>query len=256
MSPHDWFFCRLPEAGSPELSELIRPFRTADGIWFFDPVTDASGRGVELWFRAAPGEIAAFRAALHTGGGLRVAEERIAERPPVHPGGRGLDIADELAAASSELALSLAAVGAPSPQDGPDWAVRHLRHIVGLVPQRERRAFLFACWQHWTTALKPAHRVDLGLQAEIAAASATPDVTGPAADPWVRYTTATRAVACAPGFTANAPGNYLLFDHAHRTHGRLGLSLAVEALAVRIVRAEYDATGAPVTPVPSVLQDA
>ncbi|MCF2435736.1 hypothetical protein LV779_19240 [Streptomyces thinghirensis] len=50
-------------------------------------MTDASGRGVELWFRAAPGEIAAFRAALHTGGGLRVAEERIAERPPVHPGG-------------------------------------------------------------------------------------------------------------------------------------------------------------------------
>jgi hypothetical protein len=116
---------------------------------------------------------------------------------------------------------------------------------VSLVPQRERRAFLFVCWQQWTAALEPAHRIDLGVRAEIEVDSVPRWGTdGPAAGSWGRYAEATREIATAPGFTTDAPANYLLFEHAHRTHARLGLPPAAEALAARIVRSELDATGA------------
>jgi hypothetical protein len=244
--PHDWMFCRLSGAGLPELPKLIRTLRVADDFWFFDPI-DSHDPGLGVWFHA-PERLGEIRAALQADGTVRITEERITVRPPVYPGTRGIGLADELAAVSSELAITLAALGALRQEDGLAWAVRHLRHLVDLVPQRERRAFLFVCWQHWTVALEPAHRIALGIQAEIEAESVTQEPTGPAAGPWGRYTEATRAIATAPGFTADAPTNFLLFEHAHRTHGRLGLPLAVEALAARIVRAELDATGATAAP--------
>ncbi|MFF7889738.1 lantibiotic dehydratase C-terminal domain-containing protein [Streptomyces sp. NPDC007896] len=235
-----------------ELPELIHPLRAAEDIWFFDPAADSHGPGLELWFHAAPERLAEIRATLRADGALRIADERMTERPSAYPGGRGVDLADELAALSSELAVALAASGALRPENGLAWAVRHLRHLVDLVPQRERRAFLFLCWQHWTVALEPGHRVDLGVRARLEAESVTRDTagrtTGPAAGPWGRYAGTTRAIALAPGFAADAPANFLLFEHAHRTHGRLGLPLAVEALAARIVRSELDTTGALTAP--------
>ncbi|MET9972135.1 lantibiotic dehydratase C-terminal domain-containing protein [Streptomyces sp. NPDC006356] len=245
-------FCRLSGAGVSELPGLIRSLRAPDDIWFFDPITDPHHPGLGLWFHAVPERLGRIRAALRADGTVRVAEERTAERLPRHPGARGIDLTDELAAASSELAVGLTAAGTLRPEDGLAWAVRHLQHLVGLVPQRERRAFLFLCWQHWTMALEPAHRIDLGVRAEMEAESVTRETadptTGPATGPWGRYTESTRAIATAPGFSADAPANFLLFEHAHRTHGRLGLPLAVEALAARIVRAELDATGAASAP--------
>ena len=240
-----------------ELPELIHSLRTAGDIWFFDPTADSHRPGLGLWFHAAPERIGEIRRALRTDDTVHLTEERVTERPPSHPGARGIDLADELAVVSSELAIALAADGSPRPVDGPAWAVRHLRHLVDLVPQRERRAFLFVCWQQWTAAMEPAQRIDLGIRAEIEGDSVPRWDTGaPAAGPWGRYTEATRAIATAPGFTADAPGNFLLFEHAHRTHVRLGLPLAVEALAARIVRSELDATGAPAAPAAPALQNA
>jgi hypothetical protein len=250
--PREWLYCRLSGTGLSELPELIDPLRAAEDIWFFDPPADSHGPGLDLWFHAAPERLGEILAALRADGAVRITAERMTERPSAYPGARGVDLADELAAVSSELAVGLTAGGEPRPENGLTWAVRHLQHLVDLVPQRERRAFLFHCWQHWTIPLEPAHRIDLGVQAEIEAESVTRDtadpMTGPAAGPWGRYTEATRAIVPATGFTAGVPVNFLLFEHAHRTHGRLGLPLAVEALAARIVRAELDATGAPVAP--------
>ena len=143
--PHEWLFCRLSGAGLSELPELIDPLRATEDIWFFDPTADSHGPGLELWFHAAPERLGRIRAALRADGTVRIAEERMTERPPAYPGARGVDLADELAAVSSELAVELAAGGEPRPEDGLAWAVRHLRHLVDLVPQRERRAFLFHC---------------------------------------------------------------------------------------------------------------
>ncbi|MFD9237301.1 hypothetical protein ACFWB3_18830 [[Kitasatospora] papulosa] len=243
--PHDWLFCRLPATGLPELPELIRALQAADDVWFFDAPVDARDHGLTLWFHAPADRLGELRALLRADHGSRVAEDRTTARPPDFPGVRGLALADELAVVSSRLAVAIAADGGLRHEEGPAWAVRHLRHLVDLVPQRDRRAFLFACWQQWTVGLEPAHRVDLGLQAEIEAGSVPRGETaGPATGPWSRYTEATRVIAAAPEFTADAPANYLLLDHAHRTHSRLGLAPAVEALAARTVRAELDATGA------------
>ncbi|MGC0373846.1 lantibiotic dehydratase C-terminal domain-containing protein [Streptomyces sp. SAI-229] len=244
MSPHNWLFCRLSGAEVSELPELIRSLHAPGDIWFFDPVADPHHPGLGLWFHAVPERLGGIRTALRADGTVRIAEERITERLPRHPGARGIDLADELAAVSSELAVALTAVGALRPENRLAWAVRHLRHLVALVPQRERRAFLFLCWQHWTMALEPAHRIDLGVRAETEAEAMTRETTGPATGPWGRYTDATRAITAAPGFTADTPANFLLFEHAHRTHRRLAVPLAAEALAARIVRAELDATGA------------
>ncbi|QTD95911.1 hypothetical protein [Streptomyces cyanogenus] len=236
----------------PELPELVRVLRAADGIWFFDPAEDSPGPAFALWCRTAPERREEIRTALRAEGAVRIVEERHGERPVVHRGARGFDLSDELAAVSSELAVALTAEGGPADQEALVWAVRHLQHVVGLVPQRDRRAFLFACWQQWSAGLAPEDRVSLGLQAEIEAESVTGQAAaGPRRGPavsWTRYTERTRAIAADPAFTAQAPGNYLLFRHAHRTHARMGLPLAVEALAARIVRAELDATGAPAAP--------
>ncbi|MFF1900069.1 hypothetical protein [Streptomyces sp. NPDC058206] len=241
----------------PELPELIRALRAADDIWFFDPPADSHDSGLELWFHALPERLGKVRAMLRADHTVHIAEERMIERPPSYPGFRGIDLADELAAVSSELAVALTAGGGLRPEEGPAWAVRHLRHLVDLVPRRDRRAFLFACWQQWTVALEPAHRIALGIQAEVEAESVPRRHTADqAAEPWDRYTEATRAIAAAPGFTTDAPANFLLFEHAHRTHARLGLPPAVEAVAARTVRAELDDTGVLAAPAVPALQKA
>lgn len=254
----DWLFCHLSGAGPRDLPGLLGnvPELRSPGsgtLWFFDRTRTGSGlHGLDLWFHSAPGTLREIGRLLGSGAvphtAAAVVEYR--DRPVNHPGARGFDLADELASVSSRLAVGLADGAAP-PEDGLDLAVLHLRHLVGLVAERDRPAFLFLCWQHWTAALEPAHRVDLGLRAELAAGPGPHAAIGREPDAsaaWQEYVRATRGLTGALADATEA--NFLLFDHARRTHVRLAIPVPVAALAARIVRAGLSgsATAGPLVP--------
>ncbi|MGQ4733131.1 MULTISPECIES: hypothetical protein [Streptomyces] len=248
----DWLFCHLSGAGPRDLCGLLRSvpeLRSPDTgtLWFFDRSRTGSGaHGLDLWFHSAPGTLREIGRLLGSGAVLptAVAVVEYRDRPMNHPGTRGFDLADQLADVSSRLAVGLAE-GAPPSGDPLDLAVLHLRHLVGLVAERDRSAFLFHCWQHWTAALEPAHRVDLGLRAELAAGPGPHATIGPGPDApaaWQEYVRATQGLTSALAGAAEA--NFLLFDHARRTHVRLAIPVSVAALAARVVRAEL--SGSPI----------
>ncbi|MET9678278.1 hypothetical protein ABZY68_35090 [Streptomyces sp. NPDC006482] len=164
---------------------------------------------------------------------------------------RDLEFSDDVALASSELALAVAAEPALAPDAQLALAVWHLRHVVALIPEGSRRGFLFQCWQHWTESLTPDRRTALydRTQAAGSALDDGPPAMGPAVEQrWDAYLRTLRRSVGA-WTEQGAPVNYLLFDHAHLTHRRLRIPAVTEALAARTVRAALTPSGADLQPI-------
>ncbi|WP_175408299.1 lantibiotic dehydratase C-terminal domain-containing protein [Streptomyces sp. TRM64462] len=244
----NWLFCRLPGQAWADQDTAVAPRLPAAVVkaleairtdssgtpWFFRPSVPGGG-GTELWVgaddeRLTRDVVAALLAeADRTGSRMFHRYER---RAPA--------CCDDLAQASSELALAFAAAGGLSVPDRLALAVLHLSHVASLVPEADRSAFLFLCWQHWAGRIAPDRRLDLGRQAaergtELLIAASEAAMDGPTAEAWQRYLRALAAVgerAAGEGL----PGNYVLFEQVHLTHQRLGVPHEAEALAALTVR--------------------
>ena len=121
-----------------------------------------------------------------------------------------------------------------------------MRIIAWLVPEAGRLPFLFQCWHHWAAALSAQARIKCGEDAPLWAGSVAPEQAWTGLErAWNSYQQAVRRIVGETRAGAAVPVNYLLFDHAHRTHARLGIRPAAEALAARVVRAEHAAGAAP-----------
>jgi hypothetical protein len=228
---------------------LIAQIKAADPdcCWFFDRLVGSAGPAIGLWAHSAPEvlqravrRLSRLRTMASRQGvwlivGFR--DRRVSFRSP-----SGRDIRDELSAASSDFAVRLLADTSRGSWEQFALAVAHLRCIVALVPQEQQLPFLFQCWQHWAAVLSPRARVDCAPNARLAAGSIVP---GPAetgaGDIWRSYQRSLSQIVSTAGAGTGVPVNYLLFDHAHRTHSRLGIQAATEALAVRVVRSEHAA---------------
>lgn len=158
--------------------------------------------------------------------------------------------ARKLSAVSSEFALTALTDGGLPESRWLPLAVAHMRQVSGLIPDTDRGGFLFSCWTDWTYGTTPEQRV--ALAEWVAALSTTPEWSaemGWSAElraAWRRYLDTLRVTAIDPD-AAGSPINYLLFEHAHLLHNRLGISRGSEALAARIVRSSvlsgHDAAG-------------
>ncbi|TWP46941.1 hypothetical protein FKR81_33325 [Lentzea tibetensis] len=139
---------------------------------------------------------------------------------------------EQLAHASSDLAVDIGAMN-----DWLPFAYFHLCELVELVHPADRGQFLFLCWQRWTAAFLPEHRVKLlgAADAWVPPATDQRHLTGAAGESWTAYLHAVRR-ACAD----SVHPHYLLYEHLHSTHARLGIDLASQALAARSTRTWLD----------------
>ncbi|MFG2736717.1 hypothetical protein ACGFX7_18100 [Streptomyces harbinensis] len=252
----DTLFCRVPgqPLGSRTLVravELLGPVGAAGrpgGRWYAQPSGEGRARETGLWFRASPEVLKEIEALLlaaswpgeapvsveYVGGGQRAPGSGPFRREP----------AGELSAASSELALAVAASGAglPGAGAGTVFAVAHVGRVAELVPDAERAGFLFQCWQWRAAELAPGERRELAARAAAEAAGLLREAAGlrwPAGvrPAWDRYLRTAAALAAEAPPSPELPVNYLLFEHIRLTHRRLGIPAAAEALAARVVRA-------------------
>lgn len=234
----------------PELPGLIGKVKAADPecCWFFEPEAE----GVGVWIESVPDVVQlAARAVAQEAAGREATIIWPRTRTICYPGLSGRDLRDELSAASSDLALSLLTARTQPHRAPAALAVAHLRLIAWLVPEAVRLPFLFQCWHQWGAALAPRARVECAEDARRWVGSITPEqaLAGLGAA-WSGYQRALLDLIRQARARADAPVNYLLFDHAHRTHARLGIGPAAEALAARVVRAEH-AEGATPAPWPA-----
>ncbi|MEW1780404.1 hypothetical protein [Streptomyces sp. NPDC086777] len=162
------------------------------------------------------------------------------------PEASGIEFDDEIAMASSELALAVAREPAFDHHTQLVLAVWQLRHVIALLGEPARRGFLFRIWQHRTAALTPAQRTALcagSAEAARSVAAGLPPMGPDTERGWEGYLRSLRRTA--QGWQAgDAPVNYLLFEHTHLTLRRLRVPSAVEALAARTLRASLTPSGA------------
>jgi hypothetical protein len=258
----DWSFIRLLEplrtehgahftAGLPEVvSGLAAQLRAGDAAarWSFLPLCDQHGPHVGLWFYSTPDVRTGVEHSLRAEAdrrGWQVLGDDYAAPTAKYNSEHLLDRAAALAEVSSDLALALAGNGTLTGYPETTIAVLHLAYLVELIDESKRAAFLFHCWEHWSRELTPEHRVELASQApdqierELRTA-ADARLLESASEWWRRYLAGVRAN------TTDLAGPYLLFDHAHLTHQRLGISARTEALAARIVRTGLTAESFPI----------
>lgn len=241
-----------PERSGPQppdtLLDLVRDLRDADPAnrWFFHWTDDSEHPGIDLW----TGVTSAFFQKV----GIRFPDlaDRVGASPdnPLTRGKfREIEFRDEVAMASSELALAVAREPAPDYRTQLALAVWQLRHVVALVPESGRRGFLFQCWQHRTGELTPAQRTALcEHEPSTDGAGALPAMSPGAEHAWDVYLRALRRNERVWA-AEEAPVNYLLFEHFHLTLRRLRIPPGVEALAARIVRAGLSPSGADRQPI-------
>ncbi|MEU4564027.1 hypothetical protein AB0F72_37090 [Actinoplanes sp. NPDC023936] len=146
----------------------------------------------------------------------------------------------ELSTLSSDLALDLLGGAGLGEPERFALAVVNLSEITALLPPAGRAGFLFQCWQHWAAPLTSVDRRQLISRATgdaVRLLDAVGDRQWPATHitAWERYADALRLTAGA----GVAP--YLLLDHAHRTHRRIGIDAATEALAAQTLRTVLEA---------------
>ncbi|MFB9567284.1 hypothetical protein [Saccharopolyspora hordei] len=232
-----------PEPGPGSAAELVTALhalvariRAADARsrWFFerhhrlDPV-------VALWTRTTgPARTGAVRETTARQHRIRVRPGDV-DADPAALSGAALDLAE----AGSELALHVLRDGGVPGTHQVRFCAAHLRRLIAPVAAPQRAAFLFQCWQTWSAALTPEQRVDLVRQADrhlddvLADARSNDALHSWAA--WPHYLEAVHAITAAAAPEA-PPVNYLLFDHARRTHLRIGIPEPVQALAARTLR--------------------
>lgn len=262
---YSWIFCRLPApqradgrggstAGVPTaLPDLVRGFRRADADsrWFFHRTDHPAAPGLALWFGGGTRVLRDMEERIqleYAPSGRPIEFEYLSHKVAHHTHACDIEFTDDLSTASSDLALEVMQGSAYTPDEQLALAILHIRHLVALVPERERRAFLFQCWQAWTEELTPQQRTELSGQAELEESAAlfavmAPPMRPPVADRWYRYLVTLHRVTTGQWATEGAPVNYHLFDHAHLTHGRLGIPAVTEALAARLVRASLSPSG-------------
>lgn len=239
------------EAVCSLLPGLVDLLRSADpgARWSFRRLDDRHGPNVGLWFHSRPEVLreVASRTRREAGRqGWSVTADRYRLETAKYPSRAAAEQAADLATASSDFAVGLVCARAVTPRTQLATAVGHLREVVELVAGADRGSFLFSCWQSWTSGMRPDRRVELvrraddqagALLATAAEVSRPPRVAGH----WRRYVDALhQAVGRDADGPDGAPRNYLLFDHAHLTHARLGIAVATEALAARVLRSAPD----------------
>jgi hypothetical protein len=242
--------------------ELVDQLRSADvdGRWFFQRLDGHPGPSLGLWFRSTTAVLHELEQKLRAESMKRdwpLTADHYEPQRAKYASRRGVELATRLAAASSDFALDLLDGGEPLPDAQLPLAVLHLEHLVELVPERDRRSFLFLCWQHWTAGMRPGQRIELGIHADCEAETvhrAVADIRmrEHLDDSWQRYLRMIRGVTASRRPTDAPPMNYLLFDHAHLTHNRLGIPVAVEAQAARVLRAALGRGDAAPDPATSV----
>lgn len=262
---YSWIFCRIPAppradgrggvtAGVPStLPDLVRDFQgtDADSRWFFRRVDHPSAPALALWFGGGTRVLREIEERIqlqYAAAGRPIEFTHLPQRAPHHAYACDIEFTDELSTASSDLAFEVMRGSGYTPDEQLALAILHIRHLIALVPERERRAFLFQCWQVWTEELTPDQRTELSEQAGLEESAAlfavlAPPMPPPVADRWYRYLVTLHRVTTGQWAAEGAPVNYHLFDHAHLTHGRLGIPAVTEALAARLVRASLTPSG-------------
>ncbi|GGT59529.1 lantibiotic dehydratase C-terminal domain-containing protein [Streptomyces purpureus] len=249
----NWLYCRLSGQAWADQGAALTPRLPAAvagalapvlngraGHWFFHPLREASGTpGTELWLDADASITQDVLTAL-------LAEaDRTGSRMFHRYEERAAAFTDELSMRSSAFALAVAEAGGLPVADRLTLAVLHLRHVAALVPSADRAAFLFLCWQHWAAGIDPDQRLALGRRAtadgaallELATALPVSLVGGRrTADTWRGYLRTLDTAVSDQEVSCELPGTYLLFEHAHLTHRRLGISREAEALAALVLR--------------------
>lgn len=228
------------------VQELVAYLRSADvgARWSFQRLGDDADPRIDLRFRTTDDVGWELDRRLRL-----VAAEREFEvvvdrhqRPDDHRlSHAAAEFADELASASSDLALDLVRDGELAADRQLVLATSHFRQLAHLIPDPERASFLFTYWQHRTRGMTPEERIELSRQAErqgdaIFRAASELRWQGNQEAAWHRYLARLRARTADRRAAGIEPMNYLLFDHAHRCHNQLGISVTAEALAARVVR--------------------
>lgn len=224
---------------------LVRHLRSADadGRWQFRH-TGERDCDLEISFHSTPAVIEELEHRLRLQSSKHdwpVSLVPALRRPGPRDGAAESSLAAQLSAASSDFALELLADGGLAPDDHLNAAALNLRFLSGLLPAADRASFLFHGWQHWSRSLTPAQRIELGEQAakEAEHIMRTTEQSVTQAhwlDPWQRYFRALESILDSQSSAAGTPINYLLFEHAHLTHNRLGVPAGVEAVAARALR--------------------
>lgn len=229
-----WSFQRLGDAAGPQLdSQIDLGFRTTDDI----------GRELDRRLRLAAAHHEFEVVANHHR--RPDDDERLSDA--------AAEFADELAAASSDLALDLVRDAELAGDRQLALAISHFRELTDLIPDSERASFLFTYWQHRTRAMAPEARIELSRRADrqggeifLAASESRLEADQEAA--WHRYLAQLRAGTAERRAAGIEPMNYLLFDHARRCHNRLGIGVTAEALAARVVRVALSTANVTVQP--------
>ncbi|NEB02412.1 hypothetical protein [Streptomyces sp. SID13726] len=226
------------------LLDLVRDLRAVEPAsrWFFHWTEVAERPVIDLW--------AGVPAALSPefSGHLANLLEPIGvppENSPTPGEFPSIEFDDDVAMASSELALAVAGESALDYRTQLVLAVWHLRHVVALIEESGRRGFLFRCWQHHTARLTPAQRTELCARSADGADVLREGLPAMGPDTergWDGYLRTLRRNARAWA-AEGAPVNYLLFEHAHLTLRRLRVPPSVEALAARTVRLSLTPSG-------------
>lgn len=224
------------------LRSVAGDLRTADpeGRWHFERSNGDAGDRVDIRVHTTPsvGDLLGYRLRREAGRhGWTVASPSPLRPFPHSPTG---PVAADLAAASSEFAAGLLSLALDT-RDHLPVAALHLRLVTGILPPEAGGAVLFHGWHLWSRALSPGHRRALVDQADQAGQLA--DLRSPAdwrpdgIAIWDGYRETLVEVLDRHADATADIRPYLLFDHAHRTHNRLGIPTATQAVAARAVRA-------------------
>lgn len=244
------------------ISDLVPPLvdhlRAADpdGRWFFQRTPDETERTFGLCFHSTEPVLGELEHLVEVESAKRdwaVGVRRADSAPTQYPDGQCAEFAEDLSSASSDFALDLLRMGDLGDSDEQLFtAVRHLCCLVGMTPEADRHSFLFSCWEQAASGLDPAQRIELGRRADEDAVRIVRDAAGTPDEAqtrlWQHYLHAVRAITTECRRHEDLPTNYLLFDHAHLTHSRLGIPPATEALAARVTRTALRDGDSPVDP--------
>lgn len=248
-----WFFARLHSEArsSPVLPACVPRLawhaRRADdeACLFFSRADDAHGGSIDFWLDSSPRvrREAAELLRAGTGAGWRLWTDDGIARQVRHPHESGRDVADELAAVSSDFALATLSAGTSNLDAAFGQAVVHLRGIAAQLPADTRPGFLFQCWRKWSAWLPVKERVELaagaGIRAAAVADQTSPDQTSPGETSAAQraYLRGSREAISRQGH-GGLPAPYLWFAQAGATHERLAIPAAVSAAAALTVRGE------------------
>lgn len=216
-----------------------------ESLWSFQRQRDDPDRAVEVWARATGAARQAADAELIAAAqraGLRW--RRVAYEPEVvaFPGLEGVHQAERLFCASSELAVAqFAGAGELAPGLHLPTAARHLAGLAALLPGPTRTAFLVHCWEQWTRGMDPGRRVETYAEATRPAGTIARAIDGArlgtdAEHAWRVYLDQVRAIVVDSSRTDHGPVPYLMFQHATRTHERLGVPPEIAASVAASLR--------------------